>query len=786
MKTKIQRYPLPVALLVAGFLLAAGTTWATNYAGNGNTAWGGDVGSGTLTVTDNGTNLTFTMAPDGGNYGNNNGMALYIDTGTGGFATTAGFTDGADGGRSVVSGTSSSGQSVMTFTNGFRPSYAISFGATYTSLFQLANGTNNSLGYITGQGTTPYTFTFPAADLGLTPGSTATIRIFGSLIGTSGYRSPEAIAGSDVGAAGWNPFTQTAFATYIFDPPTLPTNNVTFQVDMTEQVALGNFNPANGDTVYAAGTFQATAWTGFLLTNNPTAANTNIYTGTYPDQNAAGTAEQYKYSYTSVANNTNLLETVATIINRSFTLQSGGQLLPLEYFSNLPANPSATTNSIVFQIDMGPQIYLGNFNAANGDQIEVFGSFESTPWSAGFILTNNPTSTQSNIYSGTFTDGNYPGTQYQYKYVLVSGGTTDSYETTPNRNLVTPTNFVALPLAYFNNASNVYATPITFQVDMTAPIAAGNLNLGNGDTVSAAGTFQSGLSANQWKPGVFVLTNNPTAANTNIFTGTFLDPNPPGTAEQFKFTINPGGSGTSATYESVGNRNFQLGSTAQVLPLVFWNNQDPANVLLAPTTITFTVNMTNVVDDFGYPFVPASDAVVVNGNFMNPTWPNFWTDALLGGFDYTANLLQNDGTDLLYTGTFTVPAGNSLQVQYKYGIIHNYTGSSNTNADNEAGYGLNHTRYIRATGTYNFPVDIFGLQQTNLAAATEPSFGNLAIGAPSGGQLPISWLGRPGVYLQYTTNLISGPWLQMPATGGASSTSWPQTNQAVFFRLVNP
>jgi hypothetical protein len=619
----------------------------------------------------------------------------------------------------------------------------------------------------------------------LTPGATANIRIFGSLCSQSGYRSPEAVAGNYSGNAGWNPFTQTAYATYIFDPATVPTNYVTFQVDMTEQIALGNFNPANGDQAYATGTFQTAPSTGFLLTNNPSAANPNIYSGTYPDANPAGTTERYKYSYFSVANNNTTTETITTIGNRSFTLVSGVVLQP-SYFSNLPASPSATTNVTVFQIDLGPQIYLGNFNPANGDLIEVYGSFENPAWTAGFVLTNNPTVSQSNVYSGSFTDGNYPGTQYLYKFVILSGGTTANYETTDNRNLVTPTNFATLPVAYFNNASNVYATPITFQVDMTAPIAAGTFNPGSGDTVSAAGTFQSSLSANQWKAGLFVLTNNPTAANTNIYSGVYIDPNPPGAGEQYKFTINPGGNGSSANFETINNRFFVLPSTAETLPVVYWNNADPNNVLLAPTTVTFTVDMTNAVDSFGYPFNPASDAVIINGDFLTPQWPNFWTDALLGGFDYTANLLQNDGTDLLYTGTFTVPSGKSLEVQYKYGIIHNYNGTGNTNCDNEALPNLNHTRYIRATGTYNFPVDIFGIQQTNLPAATEPSFGSLAIASPVAGHLPLSWLGRPGVYLQYTTNLSNGPWVQVGATGGINSTNWPETNGPVYFRLVNP
>jgi len=768
------------ALATGALLLCTANVRATNFAGNGSGDWGGSVGNGTLSVTDDGTNITFTIIPTGGNFGGN-GVALYIDTGTGGFTSTAGFQDGHDGGRSVVSGYSGSGQSIMTFTNGFKPAYAISFGNTssdYTSLFQLVTGGDNSLAWLAGTGTSTHTLTFPAATLGLTPGVTANIRIFGSLIGTSGYRSSEAIAGNDVGVDGWNPFTQTAYATYIFAPAVVVTNWVTFQVDMTEQIALGNFNPGNGDTVYAAGSFQATPWSGFQLTNNTAAANTNIYLGSYPDVNLAGTVEQYKFNI----NNGGTWETITTLNNRSFTLQSGGQVLGPVYFSNVPASPSATTNTITFQIDMGPQIYLGNFNAGNGDQIEVFGSFQGSPWSAGFILTNNPNITQSNIYSGSFTDGNYPGTQYQYKYVVVSGAN-NSYETTPNRNLVTPAGAVTLPLAYFNNASNVYATPVTFQVDMTAPIASGILVPANGDTVSAAGTFQSSLAANQWKAGTFVL--SPTAANTNIYTGTFIDANAPGSSEQFKFQINPAGNGASANWESVANRLFTLGSTAQTNPLVYWNNLDPNNVLLGSTMITFTVNMTNAVDDFGYPFNPTTDAVVVNGDFMNPTWPNLWIDANLGTLDYSGNVLQNDGTDLLYTGTFTVAAGNSLAVQYKYGIIHNYTGYANTNCDNEAGYGQNHTRYIRATGTYSFPVDIFG-SQTNAAAATEPSVGSLGIGSPAGGNLPLSWLGRPGVYLEYTTNLVAGPWVQLSATSGTNAFSWPQTNGTAFFRLVNP
>jgi hypothetical protein len=785
MKNKIPQLCL-LTSLAAGLLLAAATAQAANYAGNGNTGFGGSVGNGVLSVTDDGTNITFNLQR--GSSGNlNDCLVIYIDTGIGGYADTSSFTDTSGYGEQVaISGyNGGSSRSLMTFTNGFRPSYAVAIKNSYTDLWSLANPA--SLSYLTGSSesgasSANFSLTFNAAQIGLTPGTNAKIRIFGTLISTTAYRSTEAIAGNDftLFSQGYNAFTQTAFATYSFDAPPSPSYPVTFAVDMTAQIASGAFNPGNGDTIYAAGTFQTNVWTGFSLTNNPTAANTNIYSGTYPDYNPTNTAELFKFQFHSVANNTNVFE---DLDNRPFTLTAAGVTNALVYFNDVYASPSATSRNLTFSIDMTAQVDLGNFNPANGDTVQVLGTFENPKWTVGgFILTNNPTinGNRSNLYSGTIADGNYTGSFENYKFVIVTTLSTnyESFNGNANRDFFTPANALTFPLAYFNGVVSIYSTPITFQVDMTVPLLTGTFNPGNGDMIVAAGTFQT----NAWTIGAFPLTNNPTAASSNVYSGIYPDPNAPGAGEQYLFVIIRNGVNN---YETVPNRTFILTPPSMTLPVVQWSNDDTNNILLVPTTVTFTVNMTNAVDDFGYPFNSAADAVVVNGNFMNPTWPNFWTDALLGGFDYTGNLLNNDGTDLLYTGTFTVAAGSPLAIQYKYGIVHGYSGTGNTNADNEAGFGLNHTRYIRATGTYNFPVDIFGIQQTNLAAATEPSVGSLALGKPVSGQLPISWNGRPGVYLQYSTNL-TGPWIQISATDGASSSSWPQTNRAVFFRLVNP
>ena len=798
MKNTQQKLTLFTTALVAILLLAANPAKATNYAGNGSSSFGngGVVGNGTLTVTDDGTNLTFRLQTPGGNFGGN-ALALYIDTGATGFADTSGFTDTGDGGRIAISGyNGGSSRSTMTFASGFRPTYAIACDNGYASLFSLVNG--GSHGWIAGasqSGGSTYTLTVAASQIGLTAGHTATIRVFGSLISESAWRSSEAIAGNDttVFTDGYNPFTQTAYGTYIFAPAVVVTYPVTFIVDMTEQIATGAFVPANGDTINAAGSFESTPWSASLQLA-PSAGNANIYTGTYQDANLLGTTETYKFRFHSVANG----DSWENDPNRTFMLQSGGQNLPVVYFNNLAASPSASTNVVQFRIDMGPQAYLGNFNPGNGDQIEVFGAFQTpSGWSSGFILTNNSASAQSNIYSGSYTIYNYPSTVFAYKYVIVNGAN-NNYESGSDRSLVTPTNSATLALAYFNGVSNIYSTPITFQVDMTVPIVSGTFNPGSGDTVSAAGSFQT----NTWNTGVFILTNNPSGGNAHLYTGTYLDRNQPGAGEQYKFVIT---SSTATNYETIsGNRTFLLGSTAQTLPVVFWNNLNTNQFILAATTVTFTVDMTGAVDVYGFPFDTAHDSVVINGDFATPAWnsyPNnspayFWTDTYFydpidnisdygPGNPYGPNfILQDSGDGQHFTGTFTIPAGHSYQVNYKYGIYHNNSAFL-TNCDNEAFANNDHHRYVRANGTYNFPTDIFGVQRPtnpNSATATEPLYG-IALGHPSAGHLSINWLGFAGVLLQSSTNLVNPVWQNVSGSGGAGSTNWPMSSGAQFFRM---
>ena len=223
MKTQ---YYLYLFASVLGLCLPAG---AATYSGNGNTGFGGPIGQGSLTLSDNGTTVSGTLTRGGLN-GFNDVLVLYIDSVSGGFSDTSGFGDAGDGLRKAISGfDGGANRSVLTMPSGFLPDYAIALGPAsdnFGGLWQLANGANNSLGFVSSVNLNPtgnsasasYTFSFDVSQIGLTPDSGQSFRLLGSYISNSGYRSDEALPGNVSGAQGWNPFTGTAEATYTTVP----------------------------------------------------------------------------------------------------------------------------------------------------------------------------------------------------------------------------------------------------------------------------------------------------------------------------------------------------------------------------------------------------------------------------------------------------------------------------------------------------------------------------------------------------------------------------------------
>lgn len=603
---------------------------------------------------------------------------------------------------------------------------------------------------------------------------------------------------------------------------------ITFQCDMSYQVQNSLFT--NGvNAVYARGTFNNfggapyTNSPGFLLTNDPAGVNTNLYTGTFDDTlDTNGAQMQYKFyspGISASAPAANGYETTATYNDNRVTLLPAGSgqqslVLPLQFFGDQGPNLVAyqiTVANVWFQVDMSQQIQLGVFNP-NTMTVQVNGSLGSgnnfgfgqgaTP--SGNILTNDPTILRtnqfglvsSNVYVGFLASSiaGSPGQNAQFKYIIQPSA---KYESPNNLNgdaqnshnrffflTAAPTN----PIVFFSDQpyAPIATNTFTFAVDMSAQSWSGQMS---NQQVRLSGDF------NNWDTSGTVgnlCTNNPNASNTNIYYATATITNGVGAATQFKFGYVNGNYENNPTHTYPGNpsvaiiapnREFimpNVSGTNLTLPAVYFNDTSTYSVLPAPPAtnfVTFSVSMTNAVGTDLHVFNPNTDSVYLNGVDVTTTlgtyrfdpWTNNPAGNLLGNFLMTNNPVGSE----IYSITVAIPAGYPVMLSYQYSI----------NGNQDEASGINHVRYIRSTGNSTLPLDVFG----NMVQ--EQAFGNLTIGPKSGGKVPISWLGNPGVYLQVTTNVTT--WNSAdtnfpPGAAGPEPTNYPAGAGASFFRLINP
>jgi hypothetical protein len=545
---------------------------------------------------------------------------------------------------------------------------------------------------------------------------------------------------------------------------------VTFQVDMTN----AGIDPTT-QTVSAHGSFDG--WgAGIALTNDLSSTNQYLYTGT-ASVAANGSVMEYKYVGSTAG-----WESIPKGNNRLATLPatSGASLmLPKVYYAD---NGSPISVDVTFQVDMAQQINVGAFDP-NSSTIWPKGTFNG--WGTWDAMTNNPTILRtnqnglvtSNVYVNTYTVTASPGETMDFKFFIDTGsryetpavGTGDPSDNNNRFINLTEGPTQAFPLVFFSDLpyAPVATNDVTFQVDMTAQVLAGNFDPAVG-TVELRGVF------NNWGPpngSQILCTNDLTAPNTNIYKTVVSVANGIGALQGYKFWASGPG------WESSSDRSFSIidGKT-QILPVVYFSNIDPSDLLPADTLVTFRVNMTNAVQyPSGTPFDSGVNGVWFNGDCLTNGWYTSW------GAMWPETQLFDDGThgdaiagDKIYTAQYLVPKGRTVRVQYKYGI---------DSSDNEAASGSDHVRYIRSVGTYVMPFDTFGSIANNEPA---PGFGNLKIGPPSGGHVLISWLGRPGVYLQSISSLTGGVWQDHLATEGLSSTNYPVGTAPLFFRVIKP
>lgn len=350
-------------------------------------------------------------------------------------------------------------------------------------------------------------------------------------------------------------------------------NQVTYQVNMGVQIALGNFNPGNGDTVRAAGEFTTTDWTtGSILT--PSLADPNIYEGTFPNDVATSDWVDFRYIIDVGGAGTTLNWETSAL--RYYQVAAGDQTLPVVFYNDVTSANSLVITQVTFAVNMGVQAALGNFNPAT-DFVYVAGDVFNNNWAVGAqVLTNSLV--DANIWQGTFNLTNTVGSTVNYKFIMntVAGGVGwENNGVGPNgaqNRQFTYTNVATtLPTVYFNNitsSSSLVATQVTFKVNLAAEVARGAFDPNVG-VVSVAGDVFN----NNWSPVAQMLTQTPT--NFYVWSGTFTLTNTVGSAVNYKFILENG-----STWETNGvgpnlanDRQFIFTNVATVLPDVFFNNQ---------------------------------------------------------------------------------------------------------------------------------------------------------------------------------------------------------------------
>ncbi len=572
---------------------------------------------------------------------------------------------------------------------------------------------------------------------------------------------------------------------------------VTFSVDMGTNIIVGNFIPGT-DIVSVHGTFNG--WgTGVNLVQE---GSSTVYTNTVNDTgDVNGNVMDYKFVNSDSAQGNGGYENLASGYNRSAQLPAtvGASLdLPTPVFNDAGA---AVTNEVTFQVDMSEQVNLGNFTPGAGT-IQVNGLFNG--WGGSYLLTNDPAIivtnepsgvTTTDVYVGTFAIGNSPAGVEQFKFVM-NGSAYESVSAAnsdPNSgNRIFANVGQTLPIVFFSDSPLAPSCQVQFSVDMTIVQFT--------DTNFYAPSLTINGTMNGW--GGTTLTNNPNAANTNIYTSPFF-PLGVNSGQQYQFRYTEGLAGTTiydhanGAYGGQGNRVFTVPNAVSTNVSAVFNDARFSDYLLEPTPVFFSVDMTNAIGTDSHVFNPATDNVYINGAFVG--WYS-WA----GGVNPTPApdgfQMVQEGTSTIYTNTIVIPAGTTVDCVYKYGM--DPSGYNGGPLDDEAGSGDNFARVIRTFGTSPYPMatDTF----TNVY--TEPYFsvvntagGKLSVGAASHGKVPVQWLGTPGTRLAWKTSLPSGTWQQIPATDGTnwtsgyystngfvSVTNWPATGGPVYFQLAKP
>jgi len=359
---------------------------------------------------------------------------------------------------------------------------------------------------------------------------------------------------------------------------------------MSVQTSLGYFVPGVDRVLLSGNIVNPPNWidptmTQYILTNDP--GNPTIYKNTFTNKVAVGGYENHKFiiDVGSVATLASL--GWETSDNRFFQVTASDQILPIVFFNNISNTTSLVTTSVTFSVNMGVQATLGAFEPST-DFVWVAADAFNNNWAEGAQVLTNSVS-DPDVWTGTFLITNTVGATVNYKFIKNTFADGVAWEVNgvgpggaQNRQFAFTNVATDLPVVYFNNitnASSLVTTQVTFQVNVAAQTASGAFDPNVG-TVSVAGDPLNG-----WDPSVSQLT--PTLTNNLLWVGTFDITNTVGSAVNYKFTLNNGG---SWEVDGVGpgganDRQFTFANETTVLPIVYFDNlNNLGNLTISPVT----------------------------------------------------------------------------------------------------------------------------------------------------------------------------------------------------------
>jgi hypothetical protein len=352
--------------------------------------------------------------------------------------------------------------------------------------------------------------------------------------------------------------------------------NVTFQMDMSEEIQLGHFNPST-DQVDIRGSFNGWGNTGDYLTNDSSIIvtntggilTTNVYTLTLPITQGAEVpgvpATNAAMEWKAVEDPSGAWESPqypnSDDAGNRFWFNSTNQVLPIVSYGDLPFAPLA---NVTLNLDMSGVIKYDTNYVSNS--VTVWGTFNN--WATGVTMTNNPSAPNPNVFtcSTVMPEGASVILQYRYTNSLVGGWVYDYtgdavFNNNARRTINLPvtatsiaTNYPVVP--FLDLALGDYlpvSVPVLFTVDMTGAVGTDSHVFDpNSDAVYVNGMFANGGGTPYpqtwyaWSGGV-----NPVTApagyqmmregTSSIYTNTIVIPAGTPVGITYQYGIDPGG-----------------------------------------------------------------------------------------------------------------------------------------------------------------------------------------------------------------------------------------------------